>query len=940
MIKIPNNFKLKLEESNKCNSSVLKTIEIVTPKLENNKLIFFPEYTNHGIKHMNSVMILAERIIEKETFNNLSCEDIEALIESILLHDLGMHISYAGFLFLLNSNKYNKDNIYNDISWKELWDKYLIEAKKWNYEKQKNVFGTIVKIEDLPNDELQLNTVHILLIGEFLRRYHHKLAYDIAIFGFPGDNKSIDCIGTDNEDKRKIVAHISRSHGMNLWEMLDLMEKEYENCKAVYNVKLLYNMAVLRIADYFDIDRERANVVVLNIQRINSELSKIEWEKHNCIDEIDMDYQEDKESIYIRLSPPNNSKIYLEINELINNLQVELDNTWAVIGKVYARYNKLEIAFRRVHSNLSRMASKVNYVAKKVSFDVERNILFSLSQPLYGGNPSYGIRELLQNAIDACEERSYHEEKDYISKVSILIEYKNDTPYIHIKDNGIGMDEDVILNCFLIAGSSYRKSLEWKEKYVVEDEIVVLRNGKFGIGVLAAFLLGAKIKVVTTPFNQNIQYEFEASLDMKQIELYKSDKITTEVGTEIVIESTNEIISLLKNQWKKGWNDYNYRIGDVKIPWYEWYKFEVPHIDIKVPIEWGENKIEYIVSKEKSQNNNWFSFSTKEYERIDWNYNYNKYDKKYRLLCNGLIIPNAFRLEGYDFPRDIEIPIVSVIDREGRFPLNLNRNGIEDNRLPFEKDLIVQIYEDILDKLISMKETTTYSEDTINIGNSYLEHPAIGSTYYYAYVYGMRIDDLIFNKEGYCLCYECNLKKFKVKEITKIWVETPISIEDKKVIGFLGDNIMISTRDIPNGIDSYKFCLDINFLQELGDGFWFYADAIIIKAEKYKYLFANEKNRMRSGFRDTLKVIKETKEWMLLARKEKKIDVDLDILERLKGISLIVKYHFEEKPELYKKEKIEKSNILSELITKRFGDKIFIPYSSVSNESDTDHLGR
>ena len=100
-----------------------------------------------------------------------------------------------------------------------------------------------------------------------------------------------------------------------------------------------------------------------------------------------------------------------------------------------------------------------------------------------------------------------------------------------------------------------------------EFEGKVSRNGKFEIGVLAAFLLGNKIKVSTKSKNE-CQFGFEATLETNFIEI-KKEKTTlnSETGTEI-------IISLTENT-----NSYFQKEEYTDIAWYDWFLYDIPKVE-------------------------------------------------------------------------------------------------------------------------------------------------------------------------------------------------------------------------------------------------------------------------------------------------------------------------------------------------------------------------
>lgn len=918
MVQIPKEFSENLSKNSLCEVAVKQTIEKVLPILEDNKMEFFPEYTNHGERHISSVLSIAARIIEDKTYNLLESVDIEVLINSILLHDIGMHISYAGFLWLIQEDSFSRKSIYNDQSWSALWDDYFKESTKWNQEKREEIFGECVEIRPIPMDEKQATKVDKLLIGEFLRRYHHKLAYDIATNGFPGTCGAVDCLQVSDETLRQVVGHIARSHGMELWNMVDYMKKEYGNPRMFLGVKIIYLMAILRLSDYFDIDKSRANKVIWNVKKLDSGISQKEWEQHNCIVGVDFEYQDDIESLYIRLGKPDNSYMFLKIEKFIQNLQHELDTSWAVIGKIYSRFGDFNLKFRRVYSDLEKVKESVKYVTEEVTFNVNKNILFYLAQPLYGGNPSYGIRELIQNASDACKERKTIEKKKYVPKITMEVKEEDGKKFFVIKDNGIGMTKEVIINYFLVAGSSFRNDMEWKKRFCLENENIVVRNGKFGIGVIAAFLLGNNVQVETTSMNGEGTYSFSASLNTKQIDLIFDKQNNSNIGTVIRIELDENIYEMLKWQWDFGWKSlYTYGNEDAEnvTPWYEWYKLNDVIINICVPRGWKKKE----ENKEKQE---WKSFSTDDYEKVQWTYE--KISDRYRLICNGIIIPQAYQLSGYNFPKCINIPLVSITDRYGKLPLNLSRNSLEENKLPMEEELMKKIYCDLLESLENSDELGMLSSDMLIVKCGYLKHSSIRESYSYWDIYGIHPEEVIFNKAGYCLCYDYCLQRLEERKISKVWSVGPIKIVNKNLLSVLGENIVVCQKNFPNSIDSYKTCLDMNGIQNLGEPYKFDSILIIINKSKYEYLFELGKNRMRPGFEQELEILSENREWICLGKKGIQQNVNIDELGEFSEIQLIVQYKYDKVNESVRYP--EKNQILNNILEERYGENIFIPY--------------
>lgn len=97
------------------------------------------------------------------------------------------------------------------------------------------------------------------------------------------------------------------------------------------------------------------------------------------------------------------------------------------------------------------------------------------------------------------------------------------------------MTLDTVTNYFLVAGASFRNSDVWKRQHVDEHgRSRVLRGGRFGVGALAAFLLGDEIKVRTRHVDrsENDGLEFTARMDDPIVELRRCP---APVGTEIAV---------------------------------------------------------------------------------------------------------------------------------------------------------------------------------------------------------------------------------------------------------------------------------------------------------------------------------------------------------------------------------------------------------------------
>lgn len=936
---IPKRFEEIIKQNTRLYANVLNTISVAEKILTDNKLEFFPEYTDHGMQHIKNVLNLAEKVISEESYRELTANDIHAIITSILLHDIGMHIKYDGFKQLIESAEEVKINAtLVDSSWSEEWNKYMKEVQLWNDNKKKLIFGEVVHIKEIPQNYLEFNNYHRLLCGEFIRRHHARLAHQIIVRGFPTrDGEYLQIISNLDSNIKDIVGMISRSHGMNIWEALSYTEKIWnKQSRNIMGINIIFVMVVLRISDYFDIDNSRANSIILSTHKLRSVISDIEWSKQNCIEYINFSHQDDPELAYVHVSTPATSLIFLENNKLIKDIQQELDVCWAVLGKVYGRIIPLGLTIRRIKSNLEEIENfydSLDYIPERVTFTSEKGILNLLVRPLYGDNPSYGIRELIQNAVDACIEKYklVCEEKIGSYKPEIIVKIvveKDDKYYVIVKDNGMGMSKDIILNYFLKAGATYRRSNEWREKYIDgSNKSKVVRSGKFGVGAMASFILGDKINVKTKGYFCNEIYEFTTTIDTNQIEIKKTFNIEEESGTEIKIYICEETY----NRLKKGYfaDNRNYK---QEVPWNNWYYLEFPELTIEVPEDWVDSR--YIskikVSLEQSQlDDDWYSFSVEGLTRVDWKYCERGYNHdKYGLFCNGICIPGGYHFNIRTLPSDLDTPIVSIIDKDGNLPLTLDRNDISGKSLPFENKLIEEIQKYIMAKVLIYTNISVFTDELIIVRDTKLKHLGL-KNYGYSTPADYKIvdTDFILNKEGYYLPFLMDFNEKEIKKITKIWINNNvenITIEDINMINKLDD--IIFSFDSPNAIYDYRNIFEMDRVIEthnkIQNNYKVIGKTIIIKSEKFNYLFAEGKKRMTKAIETSMTIEDITDKWTIVTIGEVNESLfDVNTFDNyIEEFSLIVTYY------ICANDESSNNEINENIYDKYMKNNKFIPY--------------
>ncbi|MFI2781473.1 caspase, EACC1-associated type [Streptomyces sp. ALB3] len=130
-----------------------------------------------------------------------------------------------------------------------------------------------------------------------------------------------------------------------------------------------------------------------------------------------------------------------------------------------------------------------------------------MGEELYG-DPALAIRELYQNALDACRYRDARtrylratgsQVAPYEGRITFRQGADGAGPYLECRDNGIGMGEVELRDVFSHAGMRFADLPEYIEERArwQEHGIVMHPNSQFGVGVLSYFMLADDITVTT-----------------------------------------------------------------------------------------------------------------------------------------------------------------------------------------------------------------------------------------------------------------------------------------------------------------------------------------------------------------------------------------------------------------------------------------------------------
>lgn len=708
-MRLPTLLQNLLQADQTFSAFTLASTSRIETHINSNRMEFFPEYTDHSSKHIEETLQTACDLATETAASLLTSADAAVFTVAVGLHDLGMHITKDGLLTLIqNDSPWRGVSFFDKKTWADLWSNFYAEATRFDGRKLRQLFGEKYRpVRPLPRLDDPWEDFDYLLAGEFVRRNHPRLAHEIALYGLPSKNGATVQICPINSDESRFFADIAgvvaRSHGMDLRPCLDYLQDKYSNKINPRRVHAAFLSALLRISDYFQIQASRAPSARTDVSTFRSPLSGQEWKVHQSVTDIH-NTSNDPEALVI-IAHPEDVETFLKLKTWLNGLQKELDQSWAVLGEIFGlqthnNLNAFGLKIRRIKSNIDdaiSFAKTVDYIPSKISFEAANSDLLKLLvAPLYGNDPSIAIRELIQNAVDAVRElndlkatrpelpdlQQYEQDADVT--LSITVSDNNTPTEVTIIDRGTGMTAEIVQDYFLKAGASFRNSNAWKEEHQDgQGHSRVLRSGRFGVGALAAFLIGDELEVTTRHLlNEPDQgLTFVARLDSESISVNRATcPIGTKIRIKVPLHKQDSVESLLPKSWET-------EIGfDSKCGI---YFLKQPSLSRSLSNKRFPKIGKWLPQPEEGTSEIWRAFQPPDFEKVFWTYDFGFPS----LSCNGIVVTKDVTQK--TMVPFLRVPKLSVFDRDGLLPLNLQRTGLTEQTLPFNIELLRSLAEDI-----------------------------------------------------------------------------------------------------------------------------------------------------------------------------------------------------------------------------------------------------
>lgn len=490
-----------------------------------------PGLTIHDITHVDSLWEVADQIIGES--NYLNPMEAYVLGGAFLLHDAA-HVNAAyngGFDALKNSDE-----------WKD-----FISFRFNNIEPEKNSENERIALFEIVR-QLHANQAKNLMHKQWLNEASQTLYFLIG-----------------DEDLRnyysEVIGEIAESHHWSSQKVYDVFSERILTPPAFLNdkewsVDTLKIAFILRTADAAHIDSRRAPTNSYNIiAPIGT--SKNHWHYQNKLG---------------RATLTNNESLRLSSGSSFNESErnawwLAFDTAKMIDNELKDAYNYLSESGRPVFRaktvlgtdsarNFSKYVKTNGWEPDDISVHVSNlpKLISTLGgKALYGENIYVGIRELIQNGIDAimaARNLGYLEQSEGIINIQID---KKDEWEISITDNGIGMSKYVLSNTLLDFGKSLWTTDDVRYEHPRLAQTGFRSIGQFGIGFYSVFMLSNRVQIITNRYkskpeesNTHWKLTFENGLIERPFISKPSDKEQLKKhGTKITITTNEDILRKL-----------------------------------------------------------------------------------------------------------------------------------------------------------------------------------------------------------------------------------------------------------------------------------------------------------------------------------------------------------------------------------------------------------
>jgi hypothetical protein len=420
----------------------------------------FPDYTQHDERHAKNVITLIEQLLGP-SIEMVTPLEAAMLILAAYFHDIGM--------------VYEPDEL-AALGDDEDFRAFLHENAA--------AYVRVHEAAEIPPD----------IVVQYCRVRHAKRVSD-QLFRFESDELFWNGAGIARQ-----LALLCSSHN----EPLDALRSDELSTNFLAECDLRLCAILLRLADILDLDATRSPIAVYEHLRLANTsagpraVSDAEWTKHMASCGFRFPAERPPNYTLAFLASPRRPAVENTIRKFLDVVDEELRGCRILLDFCAQRWRSLPLPGSVDRSNII----SIGYRYGEYRFSLDRHAVLQLfmGDQLYR-DPYVFIRELLQNAVDACRLNVYLHDVPQDSMEVRVSAWEDEAGFywLRVDDSGVGMDQGIVEKYFLGVGRSYYRSDELQadilRKNKPQQEFVSI--SRFGVGVLSSFIVGDRIEVST-----------------------------------------------------------------------------------------------------------------------------------------------------------------------------------------------------------------------------------------------------------------------------------------------------------------------------------------------------------------------------------------------------------------------------------------------------------
>ena len=437
------------------------------------------EMTVHDISHLDALWEMGS-IVAK---NSVELNPPEAFVfgGAVLLHDAAMTLAaYPKGIVELKG----------ELTWKDTFARLVMEAND--------------RGEDVDDPMLEK-----LATSEALRKLHAAKSEALPTLAWCISGSDAQYIIEDSEIRQFYgpkIGQIAHSH----WWSVDRVEEELKNDlgplggRTGNRIDVVKIACLLRISDAIHLDRRRAPSflrALLNPQGVSAQ----HWafQERMAVPLIENNAVKYSAAPAFSLEFAEAWWLAFDAVTLVDKELREVDRLLQKRGTGRLNANRVEGVASP--SDLSRYIETDGWEpvdsTVRVS-DVPKIVSTLGGKRLYGDNPIFAIRELIQNAADAVgARRALQKRESDWGEILVRLDERDSTIWLVIEDTGVGMSPRILTGPLIDFGNSFWRSPLAAEEFPGMQAAGMSATGRYGIGFFSVFMLGSLVRVTSRRYD-------------------------------------------------------------------------------------------------------------------------------------------------------------------------------------------------------------------------------------------------------------------------------------------------------------------------------------------------------------------------------------------------------------------------------------------------------